>query len=137
VFRAHAEATTVAPAATVWARLQDVSTWPDWYSGYSGASIDGPVQVGQHGTVVLTTGQSRPFEVYEMVEGHHLTFGTGAPGAKIRFIYGVEGNGSGSSIALEHTLTGPLSGIFAAIFGRRIARILPEAASQLATIAAR
>lgn len=136
MFKAEASATSAASPPEVWAVLVDVPRWPEWYPGYSAAEADGPLHIGQQGTVTLIDGRHRPFEIFECQEPHYLVLGVRAPGSDIRFRYRVEAQPtSGSSVVLGHTLTGPTSRLFGVLFGRRVAGFLPAAAKQFARLA--
>src|SRR6202161_2663493 len=72
-----------APAAEVWNRLADISTWSEWCGGMKRVRIDGPATgVGALRTVwVGATRVQERFVVWE--PGHRLTFtltGSNTPG---------------------------------------------------------
>lgn len=136
MFTARATAESEAPSEAVWELFLDVSRWPEWFPGYRAAESDGPLRLGGRGTVVLTNGRPRPFEVVDWVQGAALSFGTRSLGTTIRFHYSIHAASPDRSvITLGHTLQGPTSGFFGLLFGRRVAGKLPEAAARLARLA--
>ncbi|MFZ4585196.1 MAG: SRPBCC family protein [Acidimicrobiia bacterium] len=61
-----------APAASAWALLVDVDSWPKWGPSIRSAQVDGPaamLHVGARGEVTTVVGVTLPFEITEFEEG--------------------------------------------------------------------
>lgn len=131
----HSEETTASPNA-VWAVVANVEGWGAWNPGYREAHLDGPIEPGTQGRVVLANGMERPFTLLEARPEASFVIGANGPGIKQRFIHSIESlpNG-GSRVSMAATMQGPLTAVFSRMFGRIMAGYYPTAVRQLVATA--
>jgi len=131
----HTEETTASPKA-VWAVVANVEGWSAWNPGYREAHLDGPIEPGTPGRVVLANGMERPFTLVEARLEASFIIGASGPGIKQRFIHSIESlpNG-GSRVSMAATMQGPLTAVFSRMFGKIMAGYYPKAVRQLVATA--
>jgi hypothetical protein len=127
----HSEVTTASPEA-VWRAVADVANWPTWNPGYSAASLDGPASTGTAGSITLPNGMRRGFTILDARPAAAFVIGARGPGVRQQFSHRIEPLGDGTTkVTMAATMEGPLSPVFARLFGRVIAGYTPTAVRQL------
>jgi hypothetical protein len=131
----HSETTTASPEA-VWRVVSDIEHWGDWNPGYREAHLDGDLQSGTPGRVVLANGLSRPFSLLEATPNAALVIGASGPGVTQRFSHTIEPlETGGSRVSMSASMDGPLTPILSRVFGRVMAGYYPTAVRQLVAAA--
>lgn len=131
----HTERTSADPVQ-IWARYADPSRWSEWDHDVRRASLDGPFAQGSTGTLTPASGPTTKFRVTELVEGRVFVDESRLPGATMTFGHELSAGPDGTTV-LTHTITisGPLSGLFGRLVGRRLAAGLLESMRRLAALA--
>ena len=102
-----------APPERVWPIMRDVERWHEWTPSITSVELlgPGPFGVGSRARVRQPKLPPAEWTVTELVEGHHFTWVTRAPGITGIGRHVVEAHGSGSRVTLgvEHEgVLGPL-----------------------------
>ena len=131
----HAELTSASPER-VWRVISDVEHWGDWNPGYREAHLDGELEVGTPGSVVLANGLRRPFSLVEAMPNASLVIGASGPGVTQRFGHRIELTPDGGTrVSMAATMEGPLTPVLSRVFGRIMAGYYPTAVRQLVAAA--
>lgn len=75
-----------AEPTAVWARLVDVTTWPDWDIGVSQAELHGPFDTGMTGVITPNGQNPLPFRIVEVLDQTEFVDETelsGEPGSEV------------------------------------------------------
>jgi hypothetical protein len=115
-------ATTASPDK-VWSVWSDPNNWSRWNSGITSAEVDGPIANGTKGK--MTTNRSSAHEVtfFNVVEGRGFSMAmAGPPLASFTFSCEITPDGTGSTIAQNVTITGPLAFLFGPMMGAQMAK---------------
>ena len=114
----HSERSSAAPAA-VWALWADASRWPEWNEQLESAELEGEPAVGAEATVKFKRGGRMRFTVTALEPERLFVDEAKLPGCRFGHEHRVEPAGSGSEITHRLYLTGPTSGLFSRLFGRK------------------
>lgn len=110
---ASAVRTSTAPPAAFFARWIDHESWPEWSPDTEWARIEGPVGEGVRGKLKPVGGPRTAFVVAECVPDRVYTDVSRLPGARLTFRHTVAPTPSGSELAVDVRLEGPLSRFWA------------------------
>jgi hypothetical protein len=126
--------TRASPAAitTLWDALADLPSWPDWCPAFAVVQPDGPLQVGTRVRVVQAELRAATWTVRQVDVGHSFRWSTGGPGFQIETDHRLVEQGSGASVTLTVTVTGPMAWAVTVVSGRTMRRYLDEQADALA-----
>lgn len=136
VGRARAE--TAATPQRVWDVLADTRTWHTWNAALEWAVCEGALAPGGYVTIKPRRGHRQTAYRIAAAEAPRrlaigLTFG---PLAELRQTWTIDANPSGSAIACEIAIGGPLAGVLVRTMARRAAAALPDEVARLAVLAA-
>ncbi|MQA75601.1 MAG: hypothetical protein GEU88_14895 [Solirubrobacterales bacterium] len=108
-----------APAAAVWELWADPGRWPDWDHRITSAELGGELRVGAELRVKLRRGGRVRYEVIELEPERLLITEVRFPGARLGHEQRLEP--AGDAVASAHRLyvSGPLSGFWAPMLGRK------------------
>ena len=105
---AHTEtASTSASPEHVWALWSDTSTWPQWDPSVERVVLDGPFRLGTTGTMSLAGGVRAPFTLVAVSPDARYCDELVLGELQVRIDHRVEAAGSGATITVETTVTGP------------------------------
>jgi uncharacterized protein YndB with AHSA1/START domain len=114
--------TTAAPG-TVWNLWSDPNNWSQWNSGIRSAEVDGPIANGSTGKMTTTRGSAHDVTFHDVTEGRGFSMSmAGPPLSTFTFTCEITSNGSGSTIAQNVAITGPLGFLFGAMMGNEMAK---------------
>lgn len=107
----------------IWKIWSDVSTWPRWNPDVESVQINGPFASGTTGTMRTKSGGSHAISLQAVQPGRSFRLETSAlPLTRFAFLCEVTPSGEGrSTISQSLSMSGPLSGIFSPMMGKRIA----------------
>ena len=119
---------TAASAEAVWsAAYADAAAWPEWNTELATARLDGELRAGAVAKVRFKTGLRLRFKVTELEPGRLFTDEACLPGARLAHRHELQPlDGGGCRLLNTISIDGPLSGLWAALAGRRAARALPS-----------
>jgi hypothetical protein len=132
----HTAETEAAPEA-IWSLWSDVSSWSRWDDDIQWASLEGAFTEGSRGRLKPQGVPATAFTLASVVPGRSYTVEQRMPLARLRFHHQLE-NPDGGPTRFTHrvTIDGPLAGIYAALFGRRMKRNFSKIMRHLAEEAA-
>jgi len=122
---AHTRLTT-ASAEAVWKRWTTAADWSPDDPGTEWATFDGPVAVGTPGRVKSAGSPAQRFEFTRVEHLAVMDLTISLPGGRLGILHTMQQTPQGLSVTHGVLITGPLSGLYAAIVGRPLARELPE-----------
>ena len=114
----HTERSNAAPAA-VWALWADAGRWPEWNEQLESGELEGALEPGAAATVKFKRGGRMRFTVTEVVPERLFVDEARLPGCRFGHEHSLEPAGAGCEITHRLYLTGPTSGLFARLFGRK------------------
>jgi uncharacterized protein YndB with AHSA1/START domain len=115
-------ATTASPDK-VWSVWSDPNSWSRWNSGITSAEVDGPIANGTKGKMTANRGSTHEVTFSNVVEGRGFSMSmAGPPLASITFSCEIAPNGTGSTIAQNVTIAGPLAFLFGPMMGAEMAK---------------
>lgn len=119
-----------ADRTTVWSRLADLASWPQWNASVKRMSLDGPVAVG---TVFHWTAGGIPIRSrLEVVEKGALLGWTGqSPGIRARHVWRIDETPGGTRVTTEESFDGVLSTLFPNRMKQAIGQALSQGAGAL------
>jgi hypothetical protein len=126
---------TAATPTQLWAYYAEPHRWPEWDHEVVSASINGPFAAGNTGTLKPASGPKAKMHFTEVTPERSFTDVTPLPLATMAFEHVIEPTDAGCRFTHRVTITGPLSGLFGRLIGRRIAAELPTAMRKLASLA--
>jgi uncharacterized protein YndB with AHSA1/START domain len=104
---------TTASPSTVWGMWSDPNNWSHWNSGIQSAEVDGPIANGTNGKMTTNRGSTHDVTFHDVVAGRGFSMSTaGPPLTTMTFNCEITPEGSGSTIAQNVALSGPLGSIF-------------------------
>jgi uncharacterized protein YndB with AHSA1/START domain len=115
---AHSERIPVA-AEKVWALWEKPKRWPEWNEQLASAELDGPLAVGTRVELKLKRGGRMVLHVTELEARARLVCEAKLIGCTYGHEQTLTPSGSGTEVSHRIYLTGPLSGAFSVMFGRR------------------
>lgn len=112
---------TAAPDA-VWRIWSQPESWPEWNPDVEFVKLDGPLAVGAAGRMRTKRGGEHPIRFESVEQGRSFQLETAAmPGTKFHFRCEIAPSSGGSRISQSISMSGPLSGLFSAMMGAKIA----------------
>ncbi|BDU72636.1 SRPBCC family protein [Mesoterricola silvestris] len=133
----HAEHTldTSAEPGDVWAKLEEVSAWPQWDTGITWAELSGPFSSGTRGRLEIRGEGRRVFRLARVEERSSFTALVKLPLAEIRHTHAQEACDLGTRMTHRIEITGPLSWFYALTRGRTLREGLAPGMRTLARMA--
>lgn len=98
---------------------ENPARWPGWNEQLASAELDGPLALGAKATVKFKRGGKMVFEVREFEQGRRFLDEAKLIGCRFGHEHSLRPDGSGVEITHRLYLKGPLSGLFAVLFGRK------------------
>lgn len=108
-----------AEAADVWALWADPEKWPEWNQQIERADVDGALGVGAAVRVKFRRGGTMGFEVVALEPERLLGYEARFPGARLGHEHGLGPGRSSVEVGHRIYVTGPLSGFWALMLGRK------------------
>jgi hypothetical protein len=119
VFEAsHSERSSATPAA-VWALWSAPTRWPDWNEQLESAELEGDLAVGEAARVKFKRGGRMQFRIVAVEPERLFVDEARLPGARLGHEHRLEPSGGGVEISHRLYVSGPLSGLFALLLGRK------------------
>ena len=133
----HAEHTldTSAEPDAVWARLAEVSTWPEWDVGVTWAELSGPFSAGSQGRMKVRGEGTRSFRLARVEPKTIFTALVRLPFAEIRHTHAQEASAMGTRMTHRIEIHGILSWLYGWSLGRRLREDLAPSMRRLARLA--
>jgi len=104
---------TTASPERVWSVWSDPNNWSRWNSGIRAAQLDGPLANGAKGKMTTNRDTTHDVAFSNVVEGRGFSMTmAGPPGATFVFSCEITPNGTGSTIAQNVTISGPMAFLF-------------------------
>lgn len=127
------------PAHRIWtAAYADASAWPRWNAELAAAALDGELEPGAVARIRFRSGLRLRFCVTEFEPGRLFTDEARLPGARLSHRHLLDDLGEGRTRLVNTiTISGPLSGPWVALAGRRAERALPGGQRAAVALAAR
>jgi uncharacterized protein YndB with AHSA1/START domain len=119
VFEAAHTERVDADAEAVWALWEDPARWPEWNNQIERAEADGELRVGTEARTKFRRGGTVRFIVVQLETGRSLINEARFPGARLGHEHRVEPRSRGVEITHRLYVTGPLSGFWALMLGRK------------------
>jgi uncharacterized protein YndB with AHSA1/START domain len=114
---------TSAAPATVWSIWSDPNNWSRWNSGIRTAEVDGPIADGRKGKMTTNRGSTHDVTFHDVVEGRGFSMSmAGPPLTTFTFSCEIAPDGTGSTIAQNVAMSGPLGFLFGAMMGNEMAK---------------
>ena len=133
-------ATTPADAARLWGVVSDVERWPEWIDVYEEArrAEPGLLRVGSSTHIKQRGLAAGSWTVTELDEGRMFAWESKQPGVRIvgQHLVTPESDG-GSRLTLRLEITGPLSGVVSALYGRKSRAYVDLECARLTEVAAK
>lgn len=131
----HSETTTASPAA-IWSRWTDVSGWPEEDTNLTLARLEGDFVVGSQIVMKPKGSPKSRVTITEVTPNKSFTTKGKIPMGELIISHSIEKASDGKT-AFQHTitLTGPLRGIFVALFAKKLADNLPQKMTNIAKLA--
>lgn len=115
-------ATTASPEK-VWLVWSDPNHWSRWNSGIASAELDGPIANGAKGKMTTNRGTTHEVTFSNVVEGRGFSMSMAGPLlASITFSCEIAPNRTGSTIAQNVAIAGPLAFLLAPMMGAEMAK---------------
>jgi len=133
----HAEHTldTSAEPGAVWAKLEEVSAWPQWDTGITFAELSGPFSSGTQGRMKVRGEGSRTFRLAQVKDQASFTALVKLPLAEIHHTHAQEACDLGTRMTHSIKITGLLSWFYALTRGRTLREGLAPGMRTLARMA--
>ncbi|WP_378144644.1 SRPBCC family protein [Cnuibacter sp. UC19_7] len=123
---ASATRTSSARPDRFFAKWIDHASWPAWSPDTEWTRVEGPVRVGARGVLKPAGGPKTGFTISECERDRAYTDVSSVPGARLTFRHTVEPTETGSELAVEVRLDGPLSWFWARTAFKGFATSVPE-----------
>ena len=130
--------TTTAEPARLWAVVSEVERWRDWIDVYQEVrrAEPGPLRVGSTTRVKQRGLAAGDWTVTELDEGRMFAWESKQPGVRIVGRHTVTAEPGGSRLTLELEITGLLSGVVSALYGKRSREYVDLECARLTEVAA-
>lgn len=115
----HTLEAEVAPEA-IWRLWSDVSSWERWDADIDRATLEGPFATGSRGKLKPRGVPAAPFTLASVVPGSSYTVEQRLPLATLRFRHELTSDGGRTRFTHRATMSGPMSGLYGVLFGRRM-----------------
>lgn len=119
----------------IWQQYARVDQWHVWDAEVEWASLNGPFREGATGELKPKGGPKTAFTITSYEPERSFTTRSSIPFGKMDIIHHILPEGDTWVVTHTVQLSGPLSGLFAQIMGKKIVRALPLALSKLVEIA--
>lgn len=116
----HATRTTATPDS-VWARWSDPGNWPDWNGRIEGVEIDGPFEAGTALKLKQKGGGTLHAKLISVEPGRGFAYEAKLPLARLGYEHRIAPSESGTEIDNRVYISGPLSGFWRLMMGRKLA----------------
>lgn len=126
---------TTALTETVWRRLCDVRTWPEWDLDLASAVLDGKAAAGATGVLLTRAGTRRPFRLDQVTERLTFAMTIRLTGAELVSVHTLEPSPLGTRITRSLELKGTFAWYHAWVRGRRLRESLAPTLRMLARVA--
>jgi uncharacterized protein YndB with AHSA1/START domain len=114
---------TTASARTVWSIWSEPNNWSKWNSGIRAAEVDGPIGNGRKRKMTTNRGSTHDVTFHDVVDGRGFSMSmAGPPLTTMTFHCEITADGSGSTIAQNVAISGPLGFLFGAMMGNEMAK---------------
>src|SRR3954453_13329868 len=131
--------TTAAEPSRLWSVVTDVERWRNWIDVYEEVrrAEPGPLQVGSSTHVKQRGLAAGDWTVTELDEGRMFAWESKQPGVRIvgKHLVATEPDG-GSRLPLRLEISGPLSGVVSALYGRKSRAYVDLECARLTEVAA-
>ena len=114
----HSERSSADPA-DLWALWSDPARWPDWNEQIERVEVEGELGVGSEVRVKFRRGGTVRFSVIELEPERRFVDEARFPGARLGHEHLLAAGSSSVEISHRIYLTGPLSGFWALMMGRK------------------
>ncbi|MBD0329779.1 MAG: SRPBCC family protein [Thermoleophilia bacterium] len=105
---------------------RDVARWPEWDPLVEEAGVEGEFTQGSRMRLKTKGAPARRIRLVEVVPGARYRSEDRLPLARMEFDHLAEAGESGrTKITYRQSISGPLSSVYARLFGRRMAATLP------------
>src|SRR4051812_44571242 len=132
---ATATVTSSAAPSAFFARWADMATWPEWNLDTEWVRLDGPFDEGATGTLKPKGGPKVPFTVASLVPDREFVDVSRLLGARLTFAHHVTTAGSGCTVRVEVSMTGPLARLWRLALGKGLRASLQPDLDRLAAAA--
>jgi uncharacterized protein YndB with AHSA1/START domain len=123
------------PPERVYNLWKDVSGWNRWDDAIEWSRLEGDFQVGSRGKFKQKSGPAIAFEIIQVEPGRGFTLKVKLPLATMMLIHRAETVAEGTRVLHRVELHGVLSGLFAALLGKKLRHGLPHATRGIAGLA--
>jgi uncharacterized protein YndB with AHSA1/START domain len=114
---------TTASPERVWSLWCDPNNWSRWNSGIQSAEVDGPLANGAKGKMTTNRGSTHDVTFSNVVEPRGFSMSmVGPPLTTFTFNCEITPDGSGSTIAQNVAIGGPLGFLFGPMMGNEMAK---------------
>lgn len=128
-----ASRSTAASPEAVWRIWADPNNWSSWNSGIRSAEVDGPITEGKKGKMTTNRGSTHDVTFHDVAPGRGFSMSmAGAPLTTFTFNCEITPNGSGSTIAQNVAISGPLAFLFGPMMGNEMAKHFTPVLNDLA-----
>jgi uncharacterized protein YndB with AHSA1/START domain len=108
-------------AAAVWDLWSDPSRWPDWNGRIEGVEIDGPFAAGTKVKLKQKGGGTVHAKLVAVEPPDRFAYEARLPGARLGYEHRIAAREDGSEILNRVYITGPLSGFWRVMIGKKLA----------------
>jgi hypothetical protein len=129
--RHHTLVTTATPEQ-LWKRWTIADYWPMDDPAVQWVSFDGPAATGVTGRIKNAGSPAQKFTFTDVRTYERMDFEIRLPFAQLSITHAMERTGAGLSSTHGIVIDGPLSGLYGAILGGRLATALPEVVRSVA-----
>jgi hypothetical protein len=121
MFETHHCHRLAASASDIWAVWSDPGRWGDWNDQFDRAEAADGLELGADVRVKYRKGGNVVFAVTALEPERVLTLEARFPGARLGHEHRIDAEGSGSGVDAAHRIyvSGPLSGFWALMLGRK------------------
>ncbi|HEX3458787.1 MAG TPA: SRPBCC family protein [Candidatus Baltobacteraceae bacterium] len=117
-----ASRSTTASPERVWSVWSDPNNWSRWNSGIKAAQVDRPIADGVQGKMTTNRDTTHDVTFSNVVVGRGFSMTmAGPPGATFVFSCEIAPDGTGSTIAQNVAISGPMAGLFG-MMGKEMAK---------------
>ena len=104
---------TTASPERVWSLWSDTNNWSRWNSGIKAAQLDGPLANGTNGKMTTNRDTTHDVTFSNVAQGRGFSMTmSGPPGATFVFSCEITPDGTGSTIAQNVAISGPMAFLF-------------------------
>lgn len=126
---------TDASPEVIWKIWTDVSNWKQWDSGLKDAEMKGDFLIGNKGRITSLENRKSTFEITALEPGKSYTFKTQLPLSALYVKRFLKTTDQQTVFTHEVWFQGLTSGVFAALFGTKFKKLLPQVMEEIKKIA--